>query len=292
MKNLYVLLCCILPILSSAQDFAPLGAKWYYQEGPANTPTWEPQTLVLTSSKDTLVLGENSRKIDRVFYSYDGLADTLDPYLIYQEADTVYLYDPINIEWDKLYIFNVSEGDTITLDVPFDAIFNPENETTFRLRIDFVEIDEIGSIQLKKYKITPLDGFTWINGWYMDKAGGFDWFTSRYKGFLPEDPGPLICYHEGDLIINPYNYNCEDVILGIKGGGVLRDLTIYPNPASDQITVDSQIEIEKIEVFSLHGNLLKSSLSNQIDVSNLKDGVYFLKIYSGGDFAMKKIIKE
>lgn len=59
----------------------------------------------------------------------------------------------------------------------------------------------------------------------------------------------------------------------------IQNIKVYPNPAKDQITI-SGIETSDIEIFDITGRLvLKQQITEdqQIDVSNLSKGMYFIK---------------
>lgn len=74
----------------------------------------------------------------------------------------------------------------------------------------------------------------------------------------------------------------------------LLGLSIYPNPADDFITVESNnIQISSINIYDVLGkNVLsqKELTNNRVDVSNLNEGVYFMKIDAGNTSATQKII--
>ena len=59
-----------------------------------------------------------------------------------------------------------------------------------------------------------------------------------------------------------------------------RLLNVFPNPASDFVTVSSSVEITNIMLFSISGKLLKSipinSKTKEIDVGFLSSGNYFI----------------
>ena len=64
--------------------------------------------------------------------------------------------------------------------------------------------------------------------------------------------------------------------------------TVYPNPATDIVNV--VCESEKIELMDIHGQRMEIRVKdNQIDVSNLQNGIYFIKI---GDDIVKMIINR
>ena len=71
------------------------------------------------------------------------------------------------------------------------------------------------------------------------------------------------------------------------------DVTIYPNPSSNFITIKCINVIDKVELFNTTGYKISEYLNTtDIDISNFKSGIYFLKIYSKGEKTFKKIIKQ
>ena len=74
-------------------------------------------------------------------------------------------------------------------------------------------------------------------------------------------------------------------------------ISVYPNPVKDiiSITNDSNEIIKNVDISDINGRTIKSFKSvsqNQINISDLSSGVYFLKITTDGGNAIKKIIKE
>ena len=74
----------------------------------------------------------------------------------------------------------------------------------------------------------------------------------------------------------------------------LTQIAVYPNPTSDEIFIQSELKIEKVEVYSLIGTLLisKNDFSVKISVSTLSQGVYLLKVYTDKGVAVRKFMKE
>ncbi|MDR0232640.1 MAG: T9SS type A sorting domain-containing protein [Dysgonamonadaceae bacterium] len=71
-------------------------------------------------------------------------------------------------------------------------------------------------------------------------------------------------------------------------------LSIFPNPAKDGIFIKSDLPIEKVEIYSLTGNLLlqENNFKEKIFVSDLLKGLYLLKIYTDRGVTVSKIVKE
>lgn len=74
-------------------------------------------------------------------------------------------------------------------------------------------------------------------------------------------------------------------------------IKVYPNPAVDQLTVESKSSnIEKIALYDLKGSLLYSESSNtnrvNLSVSTLQPGVYILKVKTTEGTVTKRIMKQ
>lgn len=77
----------------------------------------------------------------------------------------------------------------------------------------------------------------------------------------------------------------------------LEDIAVFPNPASDQLTLlFPGNSLDRVQLFNTSGILVKidSGCSDQLelDIRSLTPGIYFLKIEKKGYSAVKKIIVE
>lgn len=83
--------------------------------------------------------------------------------------------------------------------------------------------------------------------------------------------------------------------LSVNDFEILNELTIYPNPVSDLLNYSTRSKIEKIQIYNVLGKLIKEVTPNQntneINISNLTDGVYFIAFQSEDKKATKKFIK-
>lgn len=74
------------------------------------------------------------------------------------------------------------------------------------------------------------------------------------------------------------------------------DISVYPNPTSDYIKIEIKNSIDKVEIYSTNGILVKKDAKLQkekrIDISNLPDGIYMMKINSEKKNFLFKIIKK
>jgi surface protein len=71
------------------------------------------------------------------------------------------------------------------------------------------------------------------------------------------------------------------------------DISIYPNPTSDTVNIDSSSSQLKIVVFDILGKqVLNKPNTNSVDVSSLSKGAYFIKVSDGINTSTKKFIKN
>ncbi|RFN58924.1 T9SS type A sorting domain-containing protein [Marixanthomonas ophiurae] len=129
-------------------------------------------------------------------------------------------------------------------------------------------------------------------------------FELDYFGFFSPDV-PF----EYTIDTNPNNPNNQTLILSPAPGFFLiysntqlsvseNEITsfkIYPNPVSETLFISSENNtIENISVFSINGQVVLSEKSNtnQLDVSTLSNGLYFVEIASGNGTSIQKFIKK
>ena len=84
---------------------------------------------------------------------------------------------------------------------------------------------------------------------------------------------------------------------GIENAELNNQLRVYPNPASNFVSIDNQSNeiIQSIEILSIDGQLvakLEEDNLSRINISDLSPGVYYLRIETENALVIKKIIKK
>jgi hypothetical protein len=153
---------------------------------------------------------------------------------------------------------------------------------------------------------------------YKWEITGFGWpiyyYTPSINHFFPNPP----MYQKSKtwlivLYTNDSNNNCGDTVtqnivvrnlnysvpvnVGVPEYGKDRfPLNIYPNPALDKITVNCAIETERIIFSNSLGQVVlfidRPKHDEEIDVSNLPDGIYFVNAKNKHGQFYYKILKE
>ncbi len=75
---------------------------------------------------------------------------------------------------------------------------------------------------------------------------------------------------------------------------VKNNVSIYPNPFNEKININSNIALEKTEIYDLLGkNVYSSNYKNEIDTSFLQTGIYVIKLYSAdNEVFVRRIVKK
>lgn len=95
--------------------------------------------------------------------------------------------------------------------------------------------------------------------------------------------------------INQALFVLENSTMGVNEN-TLSDFVVYPNPAKDILTLNSQNSLEKAELFDLNGRKVLSSEitnNNTVNISGLASGTYILLATdSNGNQSTQKVIKQ
>lgn len=213
----------------------------------------------------------------------------------YNGQDTFWAYDAPTEDVVEFWVRSINGCDTnpSVTSLP-DLVVEPQEPSTVEL-IEY-DCDNCSSTQL--YKINN---------------GRHTWPTSD----APNDN--FYGGHNQDIIASQLiaeffemvNYECDstitdttvndttvnDSLLNVSDQGwnhALNTASVYPNPVRDYLYIDANIEINSIEIYSLKGErlMIKVDRTNQIDISDLTPGVYFLKLEANAGVITRKIVKE
>lgn len=126
-----------------------------------------------------------------------------------------------------------------------------------------------------------------------DNVGGTYYINSK-----PYNTNPSFDSSAGKITVPANGYvvitnmadpsGVEDII----GDGVSENISIYPNPATESITINSD-NVKAVNVYSITGALVVSVKGeNSIDVSHLMSGDYIVKVATDNTITTHKLIKK
>lgn len=69
---------------------------------------------------------------------------------------------------------------------------------------------------------------------------------------------------------------------------------IYPNPASSQISIQTNQHIDRVELYNVLGQKIIEKRNNvrQLNLQGVNAGIYLLRIYANGQVTIKRIVKN
>ena len=113
---------------------------------------------------------------------------------------------------------------------------------------------------------------------------------------IPSVPAGLNTITKGDTANLFYIKTEYPQALGLPENSKAQKLVLYPNPVTNvlNITTSEATIIEKVSLYNLTGQLIKSVEGNQktVDMSDLSSGNYFVKIQTNKGVINKKVIKK
>ncbi|MCF6131202.1 T9SS type A sorting domain-containing protein [Flavobacterium wongokense] len=128
-------------------------------------------------------------------------------------------------------------------------------------------------------------------------------------GYIVFQVKPKAGYAIGDVITNTasifFDFNPAIVtntwsttfvpVLGVKNFA-FNNFVYYPNPVNTVLNISNASTIDRLEITSVLGQRIKSMMVNdlhaELDLSDLRRGVYFVKVSSEGQEKTVKIIKD
>ena len=289
MKKIYFISFFVLQTLvMCAQDFAPIGAKWYYSRPYVDENNFE--FVIFEPVKDTVINNKNCREID--ITNSTNLGSISSKEYIYQNGGSVFYYN--SGSFFLLYNFSANEGDTI---IVHNEKFKGtggflHNDTIQLFKYKIVEIDSINisGVWLKRQKIEPIESGVWgfvfggVDSYIYEKLGSLGYFFGRFGTFTTQESmGLLRCYSDLSVTYeNPdWAYSC-DYITDINMVKLGKNVKIFPNPSEKIISIISDELIDRIVITDITGNIVKI-INNKgkcfaINIESFKSGVYFMKI--------------
>lgn len=207
--------------------------------------------------------------VSQVFLREDTLAKKVWRYTTYNTPEEILLYD-----------FSVEQGDTLDWGNLGQSIV----DTVY----DIITFD---GLTRKKIEFSSAGFFP--SGYYIEGLGG--------EGGLLGEPilgyGPwLQCVLDLDQnLIWSDNGICYDFITNVSSIIDRSTISVYPNPFSEYLTLETSLNSFKVKIYNMYGNEVfveEINKSKKIDLSSFSPGIYILKVFKKDDEIMtKRIIK-
>ena len=323
-KILFVFLLLVDFSSSYAQSmFAPVGSEWYH--------TMPCGVFYSHCTGDTIIDGITCRQVVRNAHTSSACLGMAGPVFdlptlyFYNNSDTVFVYNHFFGRFTPLYIFNVHDGDIVTLPIlPTDPGWFSFGctDSTFSFVVDSVRMVLYDTAWLKtiysrslglaeaRYvgdKYTFSYGRMWDSlGVYAEKIGGIS------IGLLPQcltcnylidekiqSQDSLRCYNDSTLSVILAKTSCD-----VSNGNSMattqlkkENLNIYPDPAKDLVFIDGLVTKVRFRLFNAVGIAVRDGAADagsSISVKGLPPGVYLLELVDevNGSRVVGRLVKQ
>jgi hypothetical protein len=94
-------------------------------------------------------------------------------------------------------------------------------------------------------------------------------------------------------LVNSMSGDVQDTVLGVETSQLVNDIQLHPNPASSFLTIASAVyHIDSVNFYDINGRMVLStkSFNTTIDISSLKNGLYFAEIIIADNQIIKKLM--
>ena len=265
------------------------GAEWYYEiQNENGSITYQH----LEYAADTTINHKDVKIIIRTNTLYDKAEhqDVTREY-VYEEDGVVYWWNKDLQEFTVLYDYNAEEGDEWEIHVGAESI---------PMHVDNVELYEYDDRLFKMLRVsddgdlfsgTILCGIGHLTSFFPERL------MTRDKGFRVHG---LRCYWKfGNLLFTVNRDDCDAIYTELHNGveePTAIPFAIYPNPTHGILFVETvctpSLPDQTYRITNLMGQTLMTGQitaeNQQIDVSNLPQGMYFISI---GDVARKFVVR-
>ena len=243
--------------------------------------------------------------------NYEGTTD-FDPGVAVENATAVGTYDVFvskfnsdgSFEWSKqfggsTFDFGMSVatdasgkvyvGGIYQTTVDFDPGAGTFNNTSAGTRDMFIQkLDSSGNfINVKLFGSTSDDNLKAI---HVDASNNI-YSTGEFNGTVDFDPNTgtvnLVSTGQQDAFILKLaqsNAGIDEI--------VQMNISIYPNPATTQITLQTTEIINQISIFNLSGQVVQTENKNIFSVENLPAGIYILQVQTERGISNMRFVKE
>ena len=175
------------------------------------------------------------------------------------------------------YVFGIKHNGSITAEEALDLISASLESFSYELQGEMMDItlnnhivnQTIASI----YKGTDLSNWVTQTSFHSTTLTDGEWLGLSFgdrRPYIPQDGHAFLGHPDFNKI----------------------QLNIYPNPATNFITIEVEEDIQVVKIYALSGAQVMQTHSNEVNISNLSKGMYFLEVTTTNGRGMKKIIKK
>lgn len=146
------------------------------------------------------------------------------------------------------------------------------------------------ALRVKEDIISQDSVFNWTdNGWVFDR---YEVNTYSHYRWYTNDFYEIGYYQIDESKGNSMTFFKSETVVGIPVIPVVKEVNIYPNPAREQITVESKAPVSGIEILDMTGKLKQiSEQATNVDISALAPGIYIIRVHISSGITSSTFLK-
>ena len=273
----------IFNLSAQSFDFAPVGAKWYYDELDFA------QKVVPHILESVAKENYQGKWCSKLVVDLPSIGPLPSPTYVYTQNDTVFFYSTWTNQFEMLYDFTAEVGDTWVV----GGVFSIDNQGN-KLYADTIRVDSISHIlingdSLKVWHIT--DGYFYDWGKRIFERVGNDRLFAPKFAMWELQVGPLRCFETPDTAFHFVPYPCDtsySTISKTLDPNESYGLKVVPNPFQEEITIisGSPVMVFSFSLYDQTGRMVflqpNAVGSLVVNTAPLPPGLYFWNVVIGG----------
>lgn len=206
------------------------------------------------------------------------------------DGDLDILYDGIEVDNTAYTLIYLNDGSGNFSELPTNLPGTGEPGS-----VDWADVDNDGDLDvLLSSNLMRNDGngvFTDISPWPTQSVFAIPALFMDY-----DQDGDADIFMLAFFGINSSDIYRNELITGVSNLATTNHLSVFPNPLNHTTTISfDAVETKYFSIFSIDGKLVKefqSTKTTQVDLSELKSGIYFLEMKDDSNFNRLKLVIE
>lgn len=305
-------------------EFAPIGAEWKIRgknmddkrQGYFDTcetsgcggSYWQYEV-----NRKEEVLGKSCSMIEIKYGTDYNDLEFVNEHAVYEEASRVYFYDSDLDTFLLMMDYNLEVGEILYSHAPqnlapYSLVYTGDlSASVFASKV--YEINHVwtsNGYPLKSFTFGPVDGNEQAAAYYHVVQGighlGALFGDNQIIIDEYECAGSFICYQDGlkkYSIYDEFGDNCpcqfQEELTNVDDLTLAKSISVYPNPTSDVILIESEFPIQSYTIYNLDGRTIQYSddyiTGSTISLDQINEGVYFIELQIGDHFITHKLTK-
>ncbi len=208
----------------------------------------------------------NDRDINRKWLTYTIRFENLGNF----SAKDVVITDILDDNLDENSVIVIEASDNVNTEMIKQA------DETYLLKFSFDDIflpfDDANNDGYIKFRVKANDGV--VEGTIVDNVANI---------YFDQNP---------PIITNVIQSRFIAVALDVDKFKLDAEVNIFPNPASEELQIETKLRVKNTVVYSITGQEVTSTTKNSLDVSQLNSGIYIIKVNTAKGTISKKLIIE